>query len=41
MVLGRRLGYGKVPMEPHNIPMVVLGAGILWFGWFGFNAAAV
>ena len=40
LVLGRRLGYGKVPMEPHNIPMVVLGTSLLWFGWFGFNAGS-
>lgn len=40
LILGRRLGYGKVPMEPHNIPMVVLGVGMLWFGWFGFNAGS-
>ena len=40
LVFGRRLGFGSEPMEPHNIPMVVLGAGLLWFGWFGFNAGS-
>ena len=40
LMLGRRLGYGKIPMEPHNIGMVVLGAALLWTGWFGFNAGS-
>ena len=40
MVLGQRLGFGKEPMEPHDITMTVLGAGLLWFGWFGFNAGS-
>ncbi len=40
MLLGRRIGFGSEPMEPHNIPMVVTGAGLLWFGWFGFNAGS-
>jgi Amt family ammonium transporter len=40
LVLGRRKGYGRESMHPHNLPMTVLGAGLLWFGWFGFNAGS-
>ncbi len=40
MLLGRRRGFPGDAMEPNNIPMVVLGAGLLWFGWFGFNAGS-
>ncbi|WP_433006439.1 ammonium transporter [Kribbella sp. CA-294648] len=40
IVLGRRVGWRKDPMRPHSLPLVVLGAGLLWFGWFGFNAGS-
>ncbi|KQY44618.1 ammonium transporter [Cellulomonas sp. Root137] len=40
LVLGKRKGFGKEAMRPHNLPFVMLGAALLWFGWFGFNAGS-
>jgi Amt family ammonium transporter len=40
VIIGKRLGYGSVAYIPHNLPMTITGAALLWFGWFGFNAGS-
>jgi Amt family ammonium transporter len=40
LVLGKRRGYGSQSFQPHNLPMTITGAALLWFGWFGFNAGS-
>lgn len=40
MYLGRRKDYDKMPLSGHNVPMILMGTGLLWFGWFGFNAGS-